>query len=651
MSLMEIGRSGIMASQRLMETSSHNIANVNTPGFTRQDVQLYNIEGGRGGGGVETGNIRRIHNEFLTTQIRESINLYSQKATAAGYMSSLDKYLGNESSVLTKGLAQFFSAVNASTIDPLSSVARQNVISEAGSLSQQFGAVHAQLEGQVDLLNSQTEAAVDKVNALISGIFEYNDSIRASQSTFGEPNDLLDLRERALEELSEMVSITVLDQGGGIANVYLNSGQPLVLSSQYNSMTVINNPLDPNAVGIGLDNGTAIVPLPGNMGGTIGGLQDFQSGVLSMALNEIGRVATVFSDQVNTILADGFDLGDRQGWPSSQMMADINWQSEMDRVVPANGNVGYAQFGVSVTNQATLVGGEYTMNVSGGNYDIVRSSDSVSVASGTVASLSSTKPSFDGLEMTLFTDTANIQNGDAFNVEFPLGGVPAAERIRVATGTPGSDALMLLSVQDSQKLTASDYEFRVLDNSGTPEYRVTRKSDGHQVGSGTVPTTAPPGVILADFDGLQLSINGGTLNTGEIYLLQPTRQGGSEFKVVNENPAELALAGISATPGDNTIARKLTELQSSDVIGGEFSLSEGYTQLVGRVAVMTFQNNTAMETSNSMLLKAQAERNSVSGVNLDEEALALVRAEQAYSANAQAVASAQRVFNTLIGLL
>ncbi|WP_211827061.1 flagellar hook-associated protein FlgK [Kistimonas asteriae] len=652
MSLLEIGKSGILASQRMMETSSHNVTNVNTPGFTRQDVQLYNSPGVVVGDGVTTGNVRRINNEFLTAQIRENLTVYNQKATAAGYMSSLDSYLGNESSVLTTGLERFFSAVNAATVDPLSSVARQNIISEAGSLSQQFHAVYEQLEGQASLLDNQMEAAVEQVNSLVVSIAGYNESIRASQNSIGEPNDLLDLRERALEELSGLIGITVLDQGDGMAGVYLNSGHPLVLESQYNSLTVIDDPLDPNVVGLGLDNTFSVVPLTGNVSGTIGGLQEFQTGVLSTALNEIGRVATVFSDQVNNILSAGFDLGDRQGWPSSQMMADINWQSAMDRVVPADGNTGSAEFGVSVTSQTSIIaGGEYVMTVTGGNYDIVRSIDSVSVASGTVASLSSTNPSFDGLEMALFTDPANIQNGDVYTVEFPLSGIPAAERIRVASSVAGSDAFMLLSVQDSQQLTASDYELRVLDNGGTPEYRITRKSDGQQVGSGTVPTTAPPGAILADFDGLQLTINGGTLNTGEIYLLQPTRQGGDEIDVVNDNPAQLALAGITSTPGDNTIARNLADLQASDVIGGEFSLSEGYSQLVGRVAVMTFQTNTAMETTNSMLLKAQEERNNYSGVNLDEEAMTLIRAEQAYAASAQVVASAQRVFDTLIGLL
>lgn len=253
--------------------------------------------------------------------------------------------------------------------------------------------------------------------------------------------------------------------------------------------------------------------------------------------------------------------------------------------------------------------------------------------------------------MQLFSDPANIQNGDVYTVKFPVRGMPAAERIRVATSQPGSDAFMLLSVQDARQLTASDYELRVFDNGGTTGYRVTRKSDGQQVGSGTVPTTAPPGVMLADFDGLQLTINGGTLNAGEIYLLQPTRQGGNDINVINDNPSQLALSGVASAPGDNTVARSLADLQSSDVIGGEYSLSEGYAKLVGRIAVMTSQTETARETTNSMLMKAQEERNNYSGVNLDEEAMILIRAEQAYAASAQVVASAQRIFDTLIGLL
>ena len=201
--LLTIGTSGIMASKRMLETSSHNVANVNTPGFTRQDVQLYNMAGATTGSGVTAGQVRRINNEFLTSQIRENLTLYNRKATAAGYMSSLDSYLGNEGSVLTKGLEQFFSAVNAATVDPLSSVARQNIISEASSLSQQFHAVYGQLNSQASDLNNQMETAVTKVNSLITSIASYNDKIRISNNGTNEPNDLYDLRERAIEELSD----------------------------------------------------------------------------------------------------------------------------------------------------------------------------------------------------------------------------------------------------------------------------------------------------------------------------------------------------------------------------------------------------------------------------------------------------------------
>ncbi|MCK5893238.1 MAG: flagellar hook-associated protein FlgK [Endozoicomonadaceae bacterium] len=652
MSLLEIGKSGIMASQKMMETSAHNVTNVNTPGFTRQDVRLYNAPSSATGNGVTTGSVRRINNEFLTSQIRDTFTLHSQKATAAGYMSSLDSYLGNEGSVVTEGLGKFFSAVNAATVDPLSSVVRQNIISEAGSLSQQFHSVTEQLEQQSSLLKEQMVAAIQQANSLIAGISEYNQSIRAASSTSGEPNDLLDLRDNALQELAGLIGITVLNQGNGMASVYTNLGHPLILDTQYNTLKAIDDPLDPNMVGIGLDNSTSVVPMSGNMGGTIGGFQEFQSSVLSVSLNEIGRVAMVFSDQINQLLSTGFDIGDRQGWPSSQMMSDVNWQSAMDRVVSSNVNTGSAQFGVNVVNQASMVmGGEYVMSVVGGNYDIVRSADSVSVASGTVASLSSAKPSFDGMEMTLFTDASSIQNGDVYTVEFPLSGIPASERIQVASSVPGSDAAMLLSVQDSTQVTSSDYELRIADNGGTSEYRITRKSDGHEVGSGAVPTTTPPGAILADFDGLQLTINGGTLNNGEIYLLQPTRRAGEEIRVVNDNPSQLAFSGMALAPGDNTVAKQLTDLQASDVVGGEFSLVEGYTRLVGQVAVQTFQTKMSMETSHSLLIKAQAERNSVSGVNLDEEAMILVSAEQVYSASAQVIASAQRVFNSLLSLL
>ncbi|MTI12482.1 flagellar hook-associated protein FlgK [Sansalvadorimonas verongulae] len=641
MSLSNIGISGLLAAQKQMTVTSNNIANVNTPGYSRQEVQLTSIStsfpgAANSGNGVLVTDVRRLADSFLTGQLRDSISLYNQKSTNAQYMNQIDSYLGNESSIITAGLDQFFAAANAASVDPVSLAARQQVISEAVALSQRFNTVQEQLDSQSRLLSVQLETASSEANAYIHGIAGYNKQIQEALSNGSNSNDLMDKREKTIQDLAALTGINVLPQPDGMVNVYLQSGHPLVLGTQTNTLKVGAHPVDPNIAGMYLEASSTTIPLSENLGGAIGGLQNYQGGVLPQIQNEIGRLAVVFSDNVNKLLVGGYDLDGNRGEASSQLMNDVNWLPAADRVSPAASNSGTGRFSVNVQKMHELTGRTFDVTYDGTDF-FVDGSNIGSTLDGYT---------FEGLEFSVH-DTSFSAN-DTFQVSFPLSGIPAGDRVLATNG----DATVLVAVNDTSMLQATNYVLRVEGGN----YRITRESDGKEVSSGTAPSPGDPAI---SFDGLQFSVNGTeTLDDGDIYLIQPVRRGADEIGVAVDNARSLAFAADPNSPGDNKTLQAIVDLQNKglvsdglvngSVVDGGVNLGEGYTRLVGRVAVMTSQVKTELDTSQSLYEQARDARDGYSGVNLDEEAMSLVRAEQAYAASAQVISVAQSTFDTLL---
>lgn len=642
MSLLEIGKSGILASQAALNVTSNNVANANTAGYSRQRVAFSPVATTlpgyvSRGTGVLAGDITRIANSYLTNQVWDSTTLSSQKNILNQYLSELDKLLGNKSTSLSDGINNFYTALNAASVSPTSLSARQQVITSAQTLVARFNNLGQQLEKQNGLLLRQMDTSAQKVNSLTQSIANYNDIIRTSATGGRPPNNILDSRDQAVAELSELLGVTVLEQADGSFNIYLQSGQPLVLGDQANQLEVRPNPNDPRQSEVRLSTTNSTLTLGDNLGGLIGGLQDYQQNVLGKIMNELGRVALVMSEEMNKVLTQGYDLDGHQGEPGNYLFKDINWLSQTDRIVKTAGT-GNAVLGLNVTNSTALLDQNYRLVVgAGGSYTIYDAASAV-VTSGAGLSPGGIV-SFNGLELKLHSGA--LTNGDTYELRMPLTGSPAATRAVELNRAGGSTGTMLVEIADTSKVTTSDYDLTV--NAGPPDqYTIIRKSDG-TTWTGNV-TDFATGVSI---DGLKIMVNGGTLAAGDRFILQPTREGASTIKVMMESPRDLSFSGTGSA-GDNGNLQKVLELQNKSLLLGDLTLGGSYTQLVGTVGVLAAQAKTEAESSASLLKQAEAARNSVSGVNLDEEAVNLMRFQQAYSANAQIISVSKSTFDALL---
>src|SRR3990167_7910787 len=317
--LLNIGLSGLAANKTSLAVTGHNITNVNTPGFSRQEtVQATRIPQFSGAGYIGSGttlvDVRRIYNDFLNTQVRSSTELNSDTQSYLGQINQLDSLLAGSTTGVNPGLQKVFAALQTAAEDPANIPARQLALSEAEGLAKRFNTVYDRLYEQNAFINKQLSAVTDQVNQLAGAIAGYNDAIAVAASNGQQPNDLLDAREEAVRKLSTFIGVTVVAQDDSSYNLFVGSGQPLVVGSQASRLEVTPGLSDPLRSEVQFVSGQASQGITSLItGGEMGGLIRYRQDVLDVTLNSVGRLALSVTDQINRQLGQGLDLNGQFG--------------------------------------------------------------------------------------------------------------------------------------------------------------------------------------------------------------------------------------------------------------------------------------------------------------------------------------------------
>jgi flagellar hook-associated protein 1 len=364
--------SGLMASQSALNTTSHNIANVNTDGYSRQRVELGTrpaefTDSGYIGQGVNVATVARSYDQFITHQLTSSTSAFAETNTLSTLASRVDNVIASEATSLSPVLKSFFNAVNEVANDPSSLPARQVMTSEAGSLTQQFNTLSSQFEGLRNQTNKQMQATVDDINSFAGSIADLNgkiviDSGRAAGSQL--PNDLLDQRDALLTKMAEKISISTIAQQDGSIGVFIGSGQSLVLGANAAKLSLAGSSADPDHKEILID-GQAISKQIS--GGELSGALKFRDDVLEPAQQQLGLVAAGFAVQFNAVHTAGFDLNGDAGTPMFGL--------GVVPVVQAPGSSGSIAAVYDPANTGKLNPSDYRLDYNGTAYSLTRLSD------------------------------------------------------------------------------------------------------------------------------------------------------------------------------------------------------------------------------------------------------------------------------------
>lgn len=318
MNLTNIALTGLNANRVALDVTAQNVANVNTPGYSRQQALMASVGGGKydslsAGMGVQVTSIRRVTDQFL---VKQTWSTGSESAYASRYttnMSQIENTLGADGFSLSAGLDSLFAALHDASTKPESTPLRQQIINEAEALSRRFNTLTESLYNQHQDMSDQRSAAVSQVNSLLSNIADINQQIVELQGTGGNPAQLMDTRDALVGDLSQMVEVKTTNQANGSMQISLSNGQPLVMGSESGTLQAVPDSSDAYMANMQVVFGNQSFAIPGQLGGEIGALNDYQTEVLKPYMTAVDDMAQSMADAFNSELALGLDLDGMPG--------------------------------------------------------------------------------------------------------------------------------------------------------------------------------------------------------------------------------------------------------------------------------------------------------------------------------------------------
>ena len=306
---------GMLALQRALDVTAHNVANASTPGYSRQVAEFSTMPGqGTGAGfigsGVQIATVKRVYDQLLGLHLQSSITSQSRLGMLDGLASQVDGLLSSPDTGLSPSLQAFFDSVQDVANDPASLSARQAMLGEADGFVQRLQGIDSRLRDIDAEVNGRLQEAVGDINRLATSIAEVNDQIVLAQGRTGQPpNDLLDQRDALIRDLAAQISVTTVRQDDGAINVFIGSGQTLVIGTEARTLGVRGNEFDPTRLELVYKTSGGDTPLDtGLTGGAIGGLLEFRSRLLDPAQQALGETVLALAIVFNNQHASGMDL-------------------------------------------------------------------------------------------------------------------------------------------------------------------------------------------------------------------------------------------------------------------------------------------------------------------------------------------------------
>ena len=620
--MLSTGLSSLRAFQRALDTTAHNIANVSTEGYTRQRVDFATRTPQAYGNhwlgtGVNVSNVRRVLDDFVTTQVRNSNGSLARLEAFAGQAERLDNLLGDTSNGLAPTLQSFTDAINEVSTTPNSIAARQVLLAEGNALTERLRSYDARLREMSTGVDQRMVAEASEINTIAQGIARMNREIElAAQSSGAAPNDLMDQRDLLIDQLSSKVGINVIAEGAGTLNVFIGNGLPLVLGGDAAQITTQASDLDPERLQLALQTPSGSVDISRNVsGGTLGGLLDWRREMLDPARNELGRITLAVANQMNAQHREGMDL--------TGAMGGNFFNVGPVGVTAATSNAGSAGVTATRTDVGALTDHDYILSRDAGAFTLRRAETGAAVAfTGTGAAGDPIRA--DGLAIEV---SGAMPDGDQYLIR------PTREAIQgftVAVTDPArvaAAAPIRASAASTNAGTGSITQGEVNDlgTLSLAQVDIVFTSPTTYTLNGGAAQTYTPGTNI-DFNGWRVAINGAPA-AGDTFTVRSN----------------------AGAVGDNRNAFALADAMRAGVIeGGTVSVATAIERMTGELGLQTRSAQINRDAAAVINESDFATRDSISGVNLDEEAANMLRYQQAYAASAQIISVANSLFDTLL---
>lgn len=622
----ELGKRGILAHQRALQTVGHNLTNASTEGYSRQRVQLeatapiYRPQLNRAetpgqiGQGVDIARIERVRDGLLEGRIISASGNESYWSTRDRYILQLEQVYNEVGDSSVRNLMdRFWDGWQELSLYPEQRAAREAVLQRGQALVEGIQLRYNNLDRIRSMVEQEIQGNVTQANTLIRDIAALNEEITNVQAAGDSPNDLLDRRDLLVERLSEHMDITVDDRDPDEFSVY-TAGFHIVQGRIARPFAVEANPLNEGYSQVVWQHSGEAVRF---RGGNLGALQELRDEDLRTEIQALDTMTINVMDLVNEVHRDGYGINGRTGQ---------DFFTEYPAILNAQGNFDRDQDGAVDSSYIFRVNGSNTLNLQAqvGLAGVMRLPAGSEIAAGGI-------------------------------LEVPYRPADTVEDIITRINNSGADVTARLNRQgqlEFKATTARDLE--------QPDFVLRHLEDSGQFltgYAGILAESGPEGAFTWTQADAILSLRGETATrVGADFAVAPLMHPSGWMEVsedIAREPASIAssfsVAGNPGETGDGRAALEIASIRNSAVgIGRSDTLDDYFADTVARIGLKGEEAELSLNTSQRMLKDLTDLRQSISGVNIDEELAEMIKFQHGYQAAARFISNIDQMLDTII---
>ena len=659
-----IGLSGLAAAQRAFDVIGNNIANSATEGYHRQRLDLSPAFSQQPGattfiGGVNIEGISRMIDPLLEQEmLRQKSTLASisqETATLSTIQAAFGEFASTESG-LDVTIDNFFTSLKNLEAHPTEDIWQNQVVSDAQRLTGQFRTMGEFLTEIQDQIKLQAQAAIETVNTLAGQIGELNGQIERIMLVGGEANAIRDQRDRLISQLSDLVSFQTIERGNGVTDIN-TMGIPLVTGSAASTIEI--NTVDEDTLGLSLVGG--LYSVTNIQGGTIGGLFSLHNEIISGIIDNLDSLAVTIMQEVNSYHVMGIGSTGSFTYLSGQSLATDNL-SEI-------GNIVDGTLYIRVTNTSTD--------------EITREAISIDADTDTLSDIATAISAITGLTASVTSDHNLIISADA-NYTFDFMPCVLPEPTLVDFDDASAPTVTVTGVYEGT--VNETLEFAVIGDgsvgNGTLQLKVTNGSGNIimlNIGSGYIANADAenpnPESLLDIGNGIKIALSTGNLaeSDGDSFQIDAFADSDTAGLLVAtglntffsgtsagdmavcsdiaENPQRIATA-IGSEGTDHVNITRMADIKEKAIDRLEgLTCGEFYRRCTFDIGQDISIKQIQQENAEIMVLDLTDRRNSISGVDINEEAAHLLVFEQMFQAMAQYMNTINTSISSLMDIL
>ncbi len=614
----EMGKRSLMAHTTAINTAGHNVSNADTEGYSRQRVQMRAFDPlyrpdlsraetpGQVGQGMTVQDVTRVRDELLDARITAQAHQESYWSTREKYYVMLEQIYNEPAETSVRShMDQFWQAWQELALYPDSQAARQAIVTRGDTLAGSIRQRYASLNGVATLINGDIDATVRQVNDYARQIAQVNEEIIKSQAMGDNPNDLLDRRDLLVDKLSGLVNVSADRRDADEFMVHID-GHILVQGSKFRQFAVVS-PTDNNAfnevVWADTQNAAQIT------GGSLGALVELRDVDVRNEMQSLNTMTMNFADMVNDIHRNAMGANGTTG---------LDFFVQQDFVENANGN--YDRDGDGALDSS------YVFRLTGSN------------------ALAATAQT--GLEGVITIA------GKTGNITVPYYPTDTVETIINRINDSDGEVKAYLDRNSNLVLKAT-----TASDAANPDFVIRHVEDSGHFLSGYAGVLAGRGAENAyDFNQPDAVAR---LAANAQYAVSPmlnpaayiTVNGAIRSDVLSVAAAYPSAAG-SVEPGDSSAASQIASLRNTPVmIGRSRTFDDYFAESVTNVGLKGEQAQNMLAQQNVIMGDLRNLRESISGVNIDEELADIIKFQHGYNAAARFISVMDELLDTVINRL